>query len=134
MLQPRNIPMRHHPAVVFLVCLVLFFTSVASASTGEGEEEAFTGTPNIRIVGWRVDDASGGNGDAGLHPGESAYLWISLSNGGSATARGVMATLSEVIDHPDVTILNKTGSWPDLPATGLPGLTICTDLDLGENS
>ena len=93
-------------------------TDVASGNGSYIDEEAVGGIPNIRIVGWLVDDKGGGNDDGGLHPGESAFLEIHLSNGGSGTARFVAATLSEAVDHPDVTIIDKFALWPDLLATG----------------
>ena len=61
-----------------------------------------------------------GNGDGGLHPGEAARLTIHLSNQGNETARNVAGTLKEVVDHPDVEILDKFALWPDLSATGVP--------------
>ena len=127
MLNFRNFPTGHHQTVVFLLCLVLFFalsTSVASGSTGGGEEEALTGTPDIRLVGWTVDDSLVGNSDGGLHPGETALLQIFLMNQGNETARNVAATLFEVEDHPDVEILDKYALWPDLMATEVPGASL----------
>jgi hypothetical protein len=124
MLQPRYLPTGHHHAVVLLLCLALSFgllADVASGSTDLGDGETITDIPDIRIVGWTVDDTLAGNGDGGLHPGETALLQIFLSNQGNETARNVAATLFEVSDHPDIEILDKFALWPDLVATGVPG-------------
>lgn len=79
--------------------------------------------PGLRIVGWDVIDAPDGNADGGLHPGETAFLRIHLSNQGSEPAYNVAGTLSEVTDRPGVLILDKVALWPDLPATGTPAVS-----------
>ena len=86
---------------------------------GELEEDSVQ-VPDLRVVGWLVDDAAGGNGDLGLHPGETARLSVYLSNRGNEPARGVAGQLFEVVDHPDVEVLDKLAVWPDLAATGEP--------------
>jgi len=97
---------------------------VAACATSLLAEETTVQEPDLAIVGWTIDDSVAGNADGGLHPGETALLRIYLSNRGNETARNVSALISEVEDHPDVEILDKSALWPDLPATGAPGVTI----------
>lgn len=106
--------LRSRGKVPLLVCAILIVVPAAAA------EEVAELVPDLRIVGWTVDDSPDGNGDGGLHPGETAYLQIYLSNRGSEPARNVAGTLEEITDHPDVEILDKFAVWPDLPATGAP--------------
>ncbi len=98
--------------------LVLLAAGLFSAPSAQEESVQL---PDLRIVGWRIDDAVNGNGDAGLHPGERARLYVTLSNQGNEPARDVQGLLSETVDHPDVTIVDKSARWNDLPATGVPG-------------
>ncbi len=72
--------------------------------------------PDLRVVSWSIDDSVDGNGDGGLHPGETALLTIELANFGTAAARHVVGQLSETFDNQDVAILIKQATWPDLPA------------------
>jgi hypothetical protein len=102
------------------LCLLIGWTLAVLASPAALAEDTLAQEPDVVVVGWTVDDAGDGNGDGGLHPGESAYLRIHLSNQGNETARWVDGQLSEEADHPDVEILDKFATWPDLPATGTP--------------
>lgn len=112
--------MRHSVAGIVMAILAASFSAMASAPPA-GEEPESVGSPDLRIIGWTIDDSLAGNADGGLHPGETAYLQIHISNQGNATARSVAGTLSEAADHPDVEIIDKFALWPDLPATGTPG-------------
>ena len=69
--------------------LILVALLGASAALPLGAEQELVQLPDLKIVGWRVDDASNGNGDAGLHPGERARLYVTLSNQGNEPARDI---------------------------------------------
>ncbi len=101
----------HRTALVLAVVLV-------SCTPVNAEEASILLTPDLQVVGWTVVDDADGNGDAGLHPGETVQLIVLLSNRGSEPATDVTATLFEVGDHPDIEILQKFDQWPALPAAG----------------
>jgi len=108
--------------LALVLAQVSLFTLGQSAPTmaDDGNDAQMAQAPDLVVVGWTIDDAAGGNDDNGLHPGETAYLWISVSNRGNETARWVDGQLSEIVDHPDVEILDKYATWPDLSASGAP--------------
>ena len=98
---------------------------VNSERPPNAEANLLAQVPDLKIVGWTIaDSVGGGNGDGVLHPGETAYLKIWLSNQGNETARYVDGRLYEVVDHPDVEILDKFAAWPDLLGTGLPRVSL----------
>jgi len=107
------------PRILIAVALA---TLTVQDRPAEAREEALVQQPDLKIVGWTIDDADplDGNGDGALHPGETAYLRVYLSNQGNETARNVAATLVETVEHFDVDILDKYALWPQLPATGTP--------------
>jgi len=90
--------------------------ATAPALAGGGDPQTLGTEPDLRVVSWSIDDTLDGNGDGGLHPGETAWLTLEVANFGTAAARHVVGQLSEVDDHPDVTILIKQDTWPDIPA------------------
>ena len=61
---------------------------------------------------------TGGNGNGGVDPYECNNLTIALQNNGNAAATGISATLSEVVDDPNVTILDQTQSYPNISVDG----------------
>ncbi len=118
---PRQTPRLHSrpgPACrrigPLLAGLALALIPIPSAA--EVEVEAVL--PDVRVVGWTIDDTAGGNGDGDLDPGESFTLQIRLTNQGGAAASSVFGVLKEATDHPDVAVPGKVGSWPDVLATG----------------
>jgi hypothetical protein len=100
-------------ARISLVALTAFVTLTGSASA-----QTDAPAPDLRVVGWTIDDTAEGNGDGGLHPGESATLEVQVRNVGTRRATGVSITLDEAIEHPDVEILDKLAFLPDLPQNG----------------
>lgn len=79
--------------------------------------------PDLRVVGWAIDDTAGGNGDGGLQPGETAVLQIYVANLGNSAATTVAGTLSEITDHPEVTIPVNTATWADFLGPGAPAVS-----------
>jgi hypothetical protein len=110
-------------ARVLHLASIIIFLAIPVAPV-EAAEEILVQVPDLKIVGWTVDDSADGiadgNGDSGLHPGETVYLQVWLSNQGNEAGRFVDGRLSEAVDHPDVEILEKFASWPTLLGTGLP--------------
>ena len=97
---------------------------VSADARMDASEKLLAQVPDLKVVGWTIGDNTGGNGDGGLNPGETAYIQIWLSNQGNETARYVDGRLSEAVDHPDVEILDKFAAWPNLLGTGLPRVSI----------
>ncbi|MFC1851569.1 C25 family cysteine peptidase [candidate division CSSED10-310 bacterium] len=75
---------------------------------------AVVAAPALNRTGSLVDDAVGGNDNARLDAGESAYIQVSLQNTGSCLATGVTATLSE--DSPYITLDDAAATWPVIAA------------------
>ncbi len=67
-----------------------------------------------------IDDdllgGSNGNGDGSLNPGETIELWVTLRNLGQQTSTNISGLLT--IESEDVTILDETASWTDIPSGG----------------
>lgn len=93
---------------------------VHDAKVGAGASEtplAQPGAPKLLFVG---TDADGGNGDDELEPGETVNLKIKLYNDGNERATSVHGTLDYLGNRTDVTIVDKTATWPDLSPRGAP--------------
>ncbi|MGH9870395.1 MAG: FG-GAP repeat protein [Candidatus Polarisedimenticolia bacterium] len=78
--------------------------------------------PRLLFVGVEVEETSG-NTDGSLEPGETVNLKVKLYNDGNELASSIFGTLDYLGTNPDVTILDKTASWPNLAARGAPALT-----------
>jgi hypothetical protein len=66
-----------------------------------------------------IDDATGGNGDGGVNPGEIIHMPLSLKNYGSSSATNVNATLHSTGD-PYVTVLDSFQNFGNID----PGETV----------
>ncbi len=72
-----------------------------------------TPQPRLSVVGSTVDDATYGNGDGVIDPGERLVVNVEAGNlGGTLAATGVAGTLSSA--NPDVTVLVANRTFPDL--------------------
>jgi hypothetical protein len=63
--------------------------------------------PELRIGNYSINDASGGNNNGLLDPGETAQLMLTISNTGSSIANNTIATLATnspwmTIDNPSI--------------------------------
>ncbi len=98
---------------------------LTSSPDSPGEEmsiSAASSAPRLLFVGVEVQETAG-NADGSLEPGETVNLRVKLYNDGNALATSVFGTLAYLGTNPDVTLLDKTASWPDLAARGAPALT-----------
>src|SRR5262245_23785081 len=108
------------PTLVVLSIVCMFETAGAREALLGGEtppEQAAVGAPDLVLVGV---EAQGGNGDIWVEPGETVNVRLELQNTGNEQATSVFGTLSYLGDNPQVTILDKVASWPNLVAKGAP--------------
>ncbi len=77
--------------------------------------------PYLSLTNLAINDGTGagaqGNGDGTINPGEDIGLVLTLKNGGSATAAGLVTQASLVADGEPVTLLQSSQTWGSL-ATG----------------
>lgn len=111
-----------------IVAIVLNASFTAFA--GSLPESTQAQVPDLKVVGWTIDDSVGGNGDGGLQPGETAFMKIYLTNRGKVTARNVSGQLFEAVDHPEITILDKLAIWPDVSPTAVPVVTLAPHFEI----
>jgi hypothetical protein len=83
---------------------------------------ATSSAPKLILVGVEVAETSG-NTDGMLEPGETVNLKVKLFNDGAGPATSVFGTLDYLGTNPDVFLIDKTATWPDLAARGAPALT-----------
>jgi hypothetical protein len=93
-----------------------------SRAEGQPRPEAQPGAPRLLFVGVEVGDAAANN-DGWMEPGETVDLKIKLYNDGNELATSVFGVLDYLGTNPDVTIPDKTATWPNLVARGAPALT-----------
>ncbi|MCK4680733.1 T9SS type A sorting domain-containing protein [bacterium] len=72
--------------------------------------------PTFEPHGYVIDDASGGNGDGHVDPGESFDLTPVLANTGAEDATGLELSLS--LAHPEASVLSGDAALAVLPAGG----------------
>jgi hypothetical protein len=111
--------------------LALTPAQVLPAAQGEAWEggvavqprpEAQPGAPRLLLIGFEVGDGAA-NKDGWMQPGETVDLKIKLYNDGNEPATSVVGVLDYLGTSPDVTIPDKTATWPDLVPKGAPSLT-----------
>jgi hypothetical protein len=72
--------------------------------------------PSLSYLSHTISDATGGNGDGIINPGESVALRVTLANSGSAAANGVTAVLSS--SDPNISVSSATAAFGDIPCCG----------------
>jgi hypothetical protein len=77
--------------------------------------------PVISIQSVVVNDATGGNNNGRLDPGESAHITVTLSNNGSSAASTISSLLTS--DHNYLTVNQGSANLSNLPASGTGTLT-----------
>ena len=70
-------------------------------------------SPSLTVVGTSIDDSTGNN-DGVVDVDETFKLLVDVENRGSLDATSVSGTLTTTT--PDVTVIDDTSSWPDIPA------------------
>ena len=98
--------------IVMPLCLCVF----ASLTLAGAVDAPASSAPDLAVVGWTLDDLAHGNGDGGLHPGETATLRVWLTNRGSEGAFDVQGTLGLEGGSQDAEVTIKHATWADLPA------------------
>ena len=87
-----------------------FIPMIVSATNGvavwESSFSIIAHAPNVVYSGLTIDDVVGGNGNGSLDPGESATLFVNVTNDGSSGMAGLMASLTST--DPYVTIDSDT--------------------------
>ncbi len=79
----------------------------------EGSVLVVDGGPFISQSDILIDDSTGGNGDGLLSPGESAEVWVELTNMGTETAPGLAAVFRT--GATGVSVADSTSFYGDLP-------------------
>src|SRR5437867_9221861 len=112
---PGQIPRLSRRGRVWIGAVSALFGAISQVGAPPSQTLSQTGAPKLLFVGAEVDDSTG-NADAWLEPGETFNLRIKLYNDGNEQASSVFGTLDYLGTNPDVTILDKTASWPNLAA------------------
>lgn len=92
-------------SVIRGIIVVIGFFFVVNAAIGQVR----TPQPDLTYAYITTDDTSGGDGDGLLEPGESAEVFVTIFNKGTATAWDVFGTLST--DEPEVIITQRLSSF-----------------------
>lgn len=103
-------------STLFVLWLVLLPTGVAQAV----EPDSGPGSPKLLLARVEVDDIFTGNASLWIEPGETVDLKLMLYNDGNEIATAPFGVLQYLGSHPDVTLIGKGATWPDLPPLGSP--------------
>ena len=87
------------PAVVDGQFIPITLTANDGIDTWESNFSIIAHAPNVQYSGLTIDDAVGGNGNGSLDPGESATLFVNVTNEGSSMMSGVSGILSTTDPH-----------------------------------